>query len=68
MQFLQLEFQLITDCMETFDLLLSVNKKTFICQREVITNFFSPDVVAGQNEDFIFYVLRNTFNISQINN
>ena len=51
--------------MKTFDLLLSVHKKTFICQREVIANIFSLDLVVGQNEDFIVMSL-GTPSISHI--
>ena len=55
---------LTKDCEEMFWVRLSRNRQTFVCDAHIFSLVLPKGVVVGQNEDFIVYILLNTFDVT----
>ena len=58
---------LIKDCDEKFQVRLSRNRQTFVCDARIFSSVLPKSVVVGQNEDFIVHILLNTFDVTHKN-
>ena len=58
---------LTKDCEEKFQVRLSRNRQTFVCDAHIFSSVLPKGVVVGQNEDFIVYMLSNTFDVTHLN-
>ena len=58
---------LTKDCEEKFQVRLSRNRQTFVCDAHIFSSVLPKGVVVGQNKDFIVYILSNTFNVTHKN-
>ena len=58
---------LTKDCEEKFQVRLSRNRQTFVCDAHIFSSVLPKGVVVGQNEDFIVYMLSNTFDVTHKN-
>ena len=54
---------LTKDDEETFQIRLSRNRQTFLCDAHIFSSVLPKGVVVVQNEDFIVYILSNTFDV-----
>ena len=58
---------LTKDCEEKFQVRLSRNRQTFVCDAHIFSSVLPKGVVVGQNEDLIVYILSNTFDVTHKN-
>ena len=56
---------LAKDYEQKFQVRLSRNRQTFVCDAN--TSMLPKGVAVGQNEDFIIYILSNTFDVTHKN-
>ena len=49
---------LTKDCEEKFQVRLSRNRQTFVCDARIFSSVLPKSVVVGQNEDFIVYFIK----------
>ena len=55
------------DCEEKFQVRLSRNRQTFVYDTHIFSSVLPKGVVVSQNEDFIIYMLSNTFDVTHKN-
>ena len=58
---------LTKDCEEEFQVRSSRNRQTFVYDAHVFSSVLPKGVVVDQNEDFIVYILSNTFDVTHKN-
>ena len=58
---------LTKDCEEKLQVCLSRNRQTFVCDAHIFSSALPKGVAVGQNEDFIVYMLSDTFDVTHKN-
>ena len=59
--------QLASSCLTKLVLKLTKAGKTYTCDSTVLSSHLPWDLIIGQNEDFLLYILSNKFIIKHIN-
>ena len=60
--------QLVSSYQTHLMLKLTPSKKSYWCNAEILKPILSKDLIIGQNEEFIMYMLSNDFEIKYLNN
>ena len=60
--------QLVSSCQTDLLLKLTYSKKSYWCNAEILKPILPKDLIIGQDQEFIMYMLSNVFEVKYLNN